>query len=264
MKNAFNDKVIIVTGATSGIGKSLCELFCKKGAIVFALGRKKESLSNLQKEINNKNLHCVEFDINNYSKATELFLSIYNLHKKIDLLVNNAGISQRAFAMETDEAVERKIMETNFFANIYLAKSVIPFMKKNNEGKIVVISSIAGKFGFYLRSAYSASKHALHGYYESLRLEEEKNGITVLLVCPGKIATNMSINAISGDGSKHNKMDKQHLEGLSSNECARQILDGIIKNNEEILIGGREIKAVKLKRFFPKWFSKVIRKQPIE
>jgi short-subunit dehydrogenase len=111
-----------------------------------------------------------------------------------------------------------------------------------------------------LRSSYSAAKHALHGYFESLRLETEKKGIKILMVCPGKVKTNISLNASTSSGA-HGKMDESHENAMSAEEAAKQIIEGISNNSEEILIGGKEIKAVTLRRFFPKWFGKIIRKR---
>jgi short-subunit dehydrogenase len=137
-------------------------------------------------------------------------------------------------------------------------------MLKQKSGLIVTTSSIAGKFGFYFRSAYSASKHALHGFYESLRMEIYNDNVKILLVCPGKIRTNISLNAVTEDGEKHNKMDNSSENGLSAEACAQQILNGIKTNQEEIFIGGKELRAVLVKRLFPKLFSKLIRRQKSE
>ena len=153
---------------------------------------------------------------------------------------------------------------TNFFGTVALTKSVLPYFLKQKGGHIVVVSSIVGKFGFHLRSAYAASKHALHGFFESLRMEIYNENVKVLIVCPGKIRTNISINAYTGDGSKHGKMDDSTNKGLSPEDCARKILKGIENNKEEILIGGNDIKAVFLKRFFPTLFYIIIRKQKAE
>ena len=169
-------------------------------------------------------------------------------------------MSQRAEAENTSVEVDRELMEINYFSYIQLTKVVYPYMKRQKSGHMVVISSIAGKFGFYLRSGYSAAKHALHGFYESFRLETEKHGIKTLIVCPGKIKTNISLNAVTSDG-KHGKMDESHVDAMSAEDCARIIIKAIQSGEEEILVGGKELLAVKIKRFFPKWFGKIIRKQ---
>ena len=134
-------------------------------------------------------------------------------------------------------------------------------MQKQKSGHIIVTSSIAGKFGFYLRSAYSASKHALHGFYESLLLEEAKNNIYVTIACPGKINTPISKSALKGDGSAHGEMDHNQETGMSVEECVKQLIRATQKRKKEVLIGNKEIKAVTLKRFFPRLFWKVIKNQ---
>lgn len=152
-------------------------------------------------------------------------------------------------------------MEVNYFGNIALAKAVLPYMQKQKSGHFIITSSIAGKFGFFLRSAYAASKHALHGFYESLLLEEEKNNIDVTIVCPGKINTPISMSALTEDGTPHGEMDHNQATGMSVEECVRQILDATAKKKKDVLIGGKEILAAKIKRFSPALFWKIIRKQ---
>ena len=155
-------------------------------------------------------------------------------------------------------------MEINFFGTIALTKSVLPYLIKQKSGHIIVMSSIAGKFGFYFRSAYSASKHALHGFFEALRMEIYNDNVKVFIVCPGKIKTNISINAITENGGTHNKMDESQEKGLSAEECAKQILNGIRNNKDELFIGGKELRAIWVKRFFPSLFTRLIRKQKPE
>ena len=182
----------------------------------------------------------------------------------IDFLFNNGGLSQRSRASDTSLELDRKIMEINYFGNIALTKAVLPYMQNQKSGHIVVISSIVGKFGFFLRSSYSASKHALHGFYESLHLEEEKNRLRVTIVCPGKIQTNISLNALNSDGLKHGLMDNNQKTGMSVEDCVRKLLNAVMKNKKEIFIGNKEIKAVTLKKFFPNFFWKILRKQSIK
>jgi short-subunit dehydrogenase len=204
------------------------------------------------------------FDLGDTSHAEELTQQVISRFGRIDVLINNGGISQRSLTKDTPLEIDRKIMEVNFFGTIAITKSVLPHLLNQKSGQIIVMSSVAGKFGFYFRSAYSASKHALHGFFESLRMEIYQDDVKVLIVCPGKIRTNISINAITEDGGKHNIMDKSQEDGLSAEECASQILQALRNNKEEILIGGKEAKAVWLKRMFPKVFSKMIRKQKPE
>jgi short-subunit dehydrogenase len=134
-------------------------------------------------------------------------------------------------------------------------------MQAQKSGHVVVISSISGKFGFFLRSAYSASKHALFGFYESLLLEEEHNNIHVTMVCPGKINTNISLNALNGEGNSHGVMDHNQETGMSAEECVRQMYIAVEKKKKEVLIGNKEILAVKIKRLLPRLFWKIIKKQ---
>ena len=152
-------------------------------------------------------------------------------------------------------------MEINYFGTVALTKAVLPVMQKQQSGHIVAISSIAGKFGFYLRSAYSASKHALQGFFESLLLEEEKNNIKVTIAYPGKINTDISMSALNSKGETHGKMDHNQETGMPVEVCVSKLIRAIEKNKKSVLIGNKEIKAVTIKRYFPGLFWKIIRKQ---
>ena len=261
--NQFSNKVVWITGASSGIGEAAVYEFAKLGAKIILSARRKDELERVAKQsgLSQENYLVLPFDLIDISNFKFQVDTVIVKFGKIDYLFNNGGFSQRSEAATTPLDLDRKIMEVNYFANIALAKEVLPHMLKNKNGHIIVISSIAGKFGFYLRSSYSAAKHALHGFYESLRLENYKNGINVLLVCPGKIKTNISLNAITESGAKHNQMDESHVNSMSAQECVLEIIESIKSNKEEILVGGKELKAVWMKRHFPKWFSKLIRKQ---
>jgi len=261
--STFKNKVIWITGASSGIGEALVYEFAQQGAIIVLSARNNTELNRVKNtaKLTESNSLIIPFDLSNTEKANEYVQQIISKFKTIDVLINNGGQSQRAEAIETSLEIEKKLFEINYFSAVNLSKAVLPYMLKNGGGKIVITSSIAGKFGFYLRSTYSAAKHALHGYFESLRLELENKGISVLIVCPGKIKTNISLNAVSEKGESHNQMDKSHQNAMSAEECAKQIIKGMISNKEELLIGGKELLAVKIKRFFPKLFGKIIRKQ---
>lgn len=259
----FKDKVVWITGASSGIGEALALELASKGARLILSARREEELARVGKltGLPELDLLLLPFDLGNTSQATALAAQVINKFGRIDLLINNGGYSQRSEAMNTAETIDRQLMEVNYFSYVNLTKAVLPYMKRQKSGHIVVISSIAGKFGFYLRSSYSAAKHALHGFFESLRLETEQYGIKTLIVCPGKVKTNVSNNAVTSTGEKHNEMDPSHANAMSAEQCAREIIKGIVNNKEEVLIGGKEILIVYIRRFFPTLFRKLIRKQ---
>lgn len=259
---SFKDKVVWVTGASSGIGKEICRQLDEHGARLILSARSVDQLEELRSSLHHSDAHTViQLDLAENDNYSELVTRVIEKYDQIDYLFNSGGVSQRSEAIQTDLDVDRKIMEINYFGNIALTKAVLPYMQKQHSGHIIVTSSIAGKFGFYLRSAYSASKHALHGFYESLLLEEAKNNIAVTIACPGKINTPISTNALKGDGSKHGEMDHNQSTGMSVEECVKQLLKATAKKKKEVLIGNKEIKAVTLKRFFPGLFWKVIKKQ---
>jgi short-subunit dehydrogenase len=264
--SVFRNKVVWITGASSGIGEALVKAFAKEGSLIILSSRNIQELERVRAEagLSDTNSMILPLDLAGTQNIVSKVQQVLSKYNRIDILINNGGLSQRAMAEDTDISIDRQIMEVNFFGTVALTKAVLPVMQKQKSGHIVVMSSIAGKFGFYLRSAYSASKHALHGFFESLRMEVYKSGIKVLIVCPGKIRTNISFNAVTGDGRNHNKMDESTDKGISAEECAAQILKGIRKEKEEILIGGAELRAVWVKRFFPSLFSKMIRKQKPE
>lgn len=258
----FRNKVVWITGASSGIGEELAYAFSKAGAQLILSARRATELERVKKACSPENkIMILPLDLEKQEEFPVLVSKVVLEFERIDILVNNGGVSQRGNAAETSMEVDRKIMEVNYFGNIALTKAVLPIMKQQGYGHFVIMSSIAGKFGFFLRSAYSAAKHALHGFYESLRLEEEKNGIRVTIVCPGKINTPISLNALSKDGTAHGVMDHNQETGMPADVCAIKILNAVSKNKEEVLVGGKEIKAVTLKRLFPKLFSRIIRKQ---
>ena len=263
MSADFKDKVIWITGASSGIGEALVYAFAKRGARLVLSARRVDELNRvgMNTRLPELDLLILPFDLEDTSLASAFAAQVINKFGRIDMLINNGGISQRSAAMDTPLELERKLMEVNYFASVALTKAVLPYMKRQKSGNIVVISSIAGKFGFYLRSSYSAAKHALHGYFDSLRLETEKAGICTLIVCPGKIKTAISLNATTANGSKHNAMDPSHQNAMTPEVCAEKIVEAVRRKKEELYVGGKEIVMVNLKRFFPKWFGILIRKQ---
>jgi dehydrogenase/reductase SDR family protein 7B len=260
--NHFQGKVAWVTGASSGIGEGIVRDLASKGAKVVLSARKLDALEEIRKSLPNAEQHfCISLDLEHSQNFPELANEVVSKMGKIDFLFNNGGLSQRSEASETPMEVDRRIMEINYFGNIALTKAVLPYMQIKQSGHIIVISSIAGKFGFFLRSAYSASKHALQGFYESVLLEEEKNNINVTIAYPGKINTNISVHALNEKGEQHGVMDHNQATGMSVEECVAILLKAVENKKKEILIGNKEIKAVTLKRFLPRLFWKIIKKQ---
>lgn len=256
----FKDRRIWITGASSGIGEALAVAFHQAGARLVLSARREDELKRVQSLCGGEaNARILPMDVTNAGELpekTQLALGMFN---GIDILVLNAGITQRSLTRETEESVYRQLMEVNFFASEALARAVLPSMLAQKSGHMVVISSIAGKFGAPLRSGYSASKFALHGFFEVLRAEEEKNGLHVTMVCPGYIRTDISLSALRGDGGKHAKMDPGIARGMAAAECARRILRGIARNKKEIVVAApREKALVYLKRLFPDMLARMI------
>jgi dehydrogenase/reductase SDR family member 7B len=260
MKKPFANKIVWITGASSGIGAETAKAFAKQGAKVVLSARKQPELEAVAKQCATETM-VLPMDLTAIDTFDVAVKQIIERFGRIDILVNNGGMSQRGTAVETELEVDRRIMEVNYFGNIALSKKVAPIMREQGSGAIVVISSLSGKFGFYLRSAYAASKFALVGFYESMRLEEEKNKLRIHLVFPGFVHTDISLHAIDGSGKTHGKLDNNQKTGMPAEECARQLLLGLQKNKEDIYIGGKELFAITLQRFIPWWFKKVIRKQ---
>jgi short-subunit dehydrogenase len=260
--NYFENKVVWITGASSGIGEELAIQLSQLGASIVLSARNKETLQQVLKKMNHRTRHLViPLDLEKQEEFPTLFQTIIDKYGRFDILFNNGGLSQRSAVHETSMEVDRKIMEINYFGNIALTKTVLYYLRKQQTGHIVVTSSVAGKFGFFLRSAYSASKHALHGYYESLLLEEEKNNISVTILCPGKINTPISMSALLGNGEKHNEMDHNQATGMPVSTCATKIIKAVSNKKKEVLIGNREIYAVYIKRFLPTLFWKIIKNE---
>ncbi len=252
----FTDKTIWITGATSGIGKALAIKLSFDNVHLVLSGRNLEALKNVG-EICGKNgssTSLVPFDLGDVNSVETAAGKVLAETQKIDCLYHFGGISQRSFVSETPLEVDRQIFEVNFFGTVALTKAVLPVMIKNGGGHIAVTSSIVGKFGFPYRSAYSASKHALHGFFESLRAENIQNNIKVSIIIPGRINTSISVNAIGKNGTAYGKMDKGQQKGMPADETAKQIYRKLKRQKKEILVGGNETIMVHIRRFFPSLF----------
>ncbi len=257
----IKDQVIWVTGASSGIGEAIAYELSGEGAKLIISARRAEELERVKKACADPSkVRVLPLDLADSASLTAKAKEASSFFGHIDILINSGGISQRDRAINTSMDVDRKIMEVNYFGSVALSKALLPEMVQRKTGHQVIISSATGIIGSPLRTGYAASKHALHGFYDSLRAEHHKDNIQVTIVCPGYIKTNISINALMGDGSNQNKMDEAQAKGISAESCAKRTIRAIKRNKEEVYIAGtRELLGIYIKRFFPALFSRIIR-----
>lgn len=262
---SFNNKTVWVTGASSGIGEALaCEL-SRHGARLILSSRSEEKLERVRENCagDPSTIRVLPLDLTETDSLPGKAGQARSFFGPIDFLFNNGGMSQRSLVTETDIDVIRKVMEVNFFGTVALTKAVLPDMIERKSGHIVVTSSVMGKFGTRLRSTYAASKHALHGWFDSLRQEVYEQHVHVTLVCPGYVKTDITLNALTGDGSRLGTMGRGQEAGLMPDEFAKKLLPRVLQQKEEIYIGGKELLAVYLKRFTPRLLNRILRKADV-
>jgi short-subunit dehydrogenase len=188
----------------------------------------------------------------------------WKLFGRIDYVFLNGGMAVRDLIDDTGMDMIHKVMNINFYGNVEITKALLPWMKKKGRGCFIVTSSLCGKFGVPKLGAYSASKHALHGFFESLRAENQNNGIQVTIITAGLVNTSITLNALNGNGSVYGKMQESIATGISANDCARRIIRAVSKGKSEVLIGGPEIIGVFINRFFPRLLRLVITRHPVQ
>ena len=199
---SFSNKVVWVTGASSGIGKALAIELSKQNAKLIISSRNLEALTLVKQVCENaNNIKILALDLEDYISLEEKATEAIAAFGRVDVLINNGGISQRSFVKDTNISVDKRLMDVNYLGTVALTKAVLPYFIKRKSGQFVVTTSIVGKIGTPLRSTYAATKHALHGFFDSLRAENHQNNIAVTLVCPGFVNTNVSKNALTGDGT---------------------------------------------------------------
>jgi short-subunit dehydrogenase len=248
----FEGKLAWITGASSGIGEALVYEFAKRGARVIISSNDLPGLERVKAACpEGSGIICEPFDLSETSGIETIVEKQLKGSGKIDYLINIGGISQRARIDETPLWLDRKIFEINYFGTIALTKAVLPYMIRQKSGHIAATSSIAGRFGFPLRSAYSASKQALHGFFETLFLENKQNNIRTSVIIPGRVRTSISLHALNQEGKEHGKMDDVLNDGISPGKAARIIVRGIIRNKREILVGGKELTMLYIRRIWP-------------
>lgn len=257
----IKDNVVWLTGASSGIGEQLAYHLAEKGARLIISARRKEELERVKANCQSETVEILTVDLEDNFSLIQRAKEAETLFGPIDILINNGGISQRDTILNTSLDVDRRLMEINYFGSVTLSKSLLPGMVERKKGHHVVVTSTVGIINTPYRSGYGASKHALHGFYDALRAEHHDDNIKVSIILPGYIKTNISYNALTGDGTAQNSMDKGQENGMSADKCARLIVKAIEKNKNAAYIAGIKEKAgIYLKRFWPNAAAKAVRK----
>lgn len=259
MENFFLQRVVWVTGASSGIGEALVYAFVRGGSRVIASSNNPAELARVVAKCTGMpgSVTAVPFDLADTSGIEQIVARVIEKEGKVDILLNIGGVSQRALIRETPLSLDRRIMEINYFGTISLTKAVLPFMMSNGGGQIAATSSISGRFGFPLRSAYSASKHALHGFFETLLLEHHRDNIRVSVIIPGRVRTAISVHALTASGAEHGKMDDGQAGGITPEKAAEQIIRGLKRNRREILVGSGELLMLGIRKYIPALFFRI-------
>ena len=257
---SFAGKTVWITGASSGIGEHVAYQYDKEGANLILSARSESKLEAVKNNCSSGQgeKFVLPFDVGLVDEIDDITQKALALTGQIDVLINNAGISQRGRVEDGNLAIDRKIFEVNFFGNIQLTRSLLPHMLERSSGNLVIISSLAGKMSTPFRSAYAGSKHALHGWYDALRAELADRNIGVHIICPGYIRTNISVNALKSSGEQHGVMDPNQDAGMSPENCAKQIVKAISKNKREVYIGGKETSFLWIRKIFPSIYYKMV------
>lgn len=255
----FNNQTIWITGASSGIGKALVMALDKQNCNLIISSRRLADLETVKNScLNPQNMACLPFDLADYQEMASVVETAQSFFGTIDILINNGGISQRSLIIETDIAVDKKLMEIDYLGTVALSKALLPYFIKQQSGQFVTVTSLMGKFSSPYRSGYCGAKHALHGFFDALRLEHEKDGISVTLICPGFVNTDVAKNALTGDGSQQNSQDSATENGLEVHDFAERMLKAVYKKKFEAYFGKKEVLGIYLKRYFPKflhWYT---------
>ena len=256
----FPHHVVWITGASSGIGEATAHAFAREGARLVLSSRRPTELERVRQALPRPGDHCVvPLDLSRAESFPAVTSEVLRRCQCVDILINNGGVGQRALALEAAEPVERAVMEVDYFGTVALTKAVVPSMRARRSGHVVVISSVMGYIGTPGRSTYAAAKHALHGYFDSLRGELWRDGIGVTIVCPGYVRTAISENALGPRGERHARTDASTARGIPAARCADAVVRAVARKREEVYVG-RERVAIYLKRFAPGLFSRIVRR----
>lgn len=257
----FSGKIVWITGASSGIGEGLAYELARRGAILVLSARREELLEQVRQRCERSDQHMVlPLDLTALATLGDATAKVLERFGHVDILVNNSGISQRGTAAETSLEVDRRIMEVNYIGTVALTKAVLPSMLARHSGQIVVVSSLAGKIGTPLRSAYAASKHALQGFFDCLRAEVHDQGVRVSVISPGFVRTDITKKALTADGSTYDEMGDAQSKAMTPEEFATKCADAIAKQRDDAMIGGPEVWAARLAPLLPRLYNYLVRR----
>ncbi len=259
----FSDAVVWITGASSGIGAALAREASRRGARVVLSARRRDALDAVKQACENQgaadDLLVVPLDVEDHAAMPAAVRAVLEQFGRIDLLVNNAGMSQRSLCLDTDLAVYRKLLDVDVLGQIALTKAVLPTMVEQGSGHLAVTSSVAGKVGAPLRTGYCAAKHAVMGFFDALRVEVAHLNLHVHTIVPGSIRTAVAHNALNGSGAPTGQADEAIEAGMDVDDCAREIADALAAGTEEIPVGtGPEMALLDMKREDPVGTFRVI------
>jgi short-subunit dehydrogenase len=259
--SAFADQVVWITGATSGIGEALARRFAAFGSRLVLSARREQELSRVAGLCTGAaSVSVLPLDLSQPASLADRVHSVISREGAVDVMVHNAAVSQRAFAADAGYEVDDLIMRTNYLGPVAMTKALLPSMRARRRGHFIVISSVLGKFGLPGRSGYCASKHALHGFFDTLRAEVASDNIQVTLILPGWVRTNISINALAAGGIPQRKMDSGTAAGFSPEFCAQRIVAAAEAGKAEVsVVRLKENAVLYLSRYAPAVFRRLIR-----
>ena len=262
----LQNKVVWITGASSGLGKALATECASKGAVLILSARRVEELEKVRLSLANPEQHIsITVDITDENQVRHAYEEVLKAKGRIDWLINNAGLSQRALIAETTMQTERAIMEVDYFSQVFLTKTVLPTLLKQQSGRVIFISSVAGLLGVQYRVSFSVAKVAVLMGANSLRAEVADQGVGVSVVFPGFVKTNVSFNALNGEGKPQGHQDEVIENGLDADDFARQTVTALLSDEEFIVVSkAKEKLGVWVSRLSPKTLYKMIRKTKVK
>ena len=254
-----DEKVVWITGASSGIGAALAKIYAEKGTKLILSSRRVPDLEKVKSECPiSENVKILPIDLNDFDKAAVEVQKAFDFFGTIDVLINNAGVSQRSLIADTQFDVFKKLIEIDYLGTVALSRALLPFFIKQRGGHYVVVSSVMGKYGSPFRSGYAAAKHALHGFFDVMRMEHQNDNIYVTMICPGFVRTPIAINSLRGDGSVLGVDDLATRKGMKVEDFAQKMFRSVEQKKWEVSFGGKERLGVYLKRLSNKLLHSIV------